>query len=608
MEILAIIIAIVALISAQSTKVRVVKLEQNIKTTQTSQVKNLTEPAEEKMTTEVKMEHSEELVSYIKEQVGVGVDESDILANLTQNGWKESDVTKAISYIKGEVPAETAVDRTAFVARENAFMEWIKEDWLMKLGALLFIIGIGWFVTYAFMNNWIGEVGRITLGLLSGTAVLALGAWRMRSFKNQGAVLIALGGAIVVITTIAARELYEFFTPISALGIIFLTTVFAAFSGVKYRSRALAAMAMVLGYVAPLLVGGIDDKLTFFVYLFVVSASILWIAAFTGWRFLATTSLAFVAWFSLTGGTPDSIFILFIFAALYFATNIAAVIKSGKTNQADVVTAAGLSILLVFWILAVATDVWQSLLVAGWAVLFVLASFIVFKVTEKKELVFIYSGIAIALLGVATGMELSGAALVLAYIYEIAALVFGTALIAGSKRAQGMSVLFIVPIALSFSSLSSSAWNSGVLHKDFFVLFSLSAVLLGLGTFLLTKKDTSQNPSSKDGVMVILAVGALYALILLWLSMHALYDREVATTIALVIYTILGIAVYLRGKIRDISALRITGGVLLGFVVLRLLLVEAWRLDMTGRIFIFLLIGALLVGTAFIGRSRNSKK
>jgi uncharacterized membrane protein len=606
MGILAIIIAILAFTAVQSLRKRVEVLEKNINT-QSIQGLNSAEQPQEKIENEDNKEHPEELVSFIKGQMSLNIGESDILSTLTKNGWKESDVVEAITYVKGEVGAEPAVNMPTVAPEESAFAKWMKEDWLMKVGALLFIIGIGWFVTYAFMNNWIGPVGRITLGLLSGVAVLALGTWRMRSFKNQGAVLIALGGAIVVITTIAARDMYGFFTSVSALGIIFLTTVFAAFSSVKYSSRALAALSLVLGYFAPILAGGINDKLTLFVYLFVVSAAVLWVSAFTGWRFLAATSLAFVAWFSFAGGTPDNIAILFIFAALYFATNIAAVIKSEKTNQTDVVTAAGLSILLVFWILAAVTDVWQSLLTAGWAVLFVLAAFIVFKLTEKKEPVLIYSGIAAALLGVATAMELSGSALVLAYIYEIAALVLITAFVAGFKKAQEISGLFIIPIALSLGSFVSSSWQDGVIHKDFFVLLSLSAVLIGLGALFLSKKSSSQNVLSKDSGVTMVVVGVLYALALLWLSLHAAYTREVATTIALVVYTLLGIAAYIKGKLHEIKALSVSGSFLLGAVVLRLLFVEAWRLDMAGRIFIFLLIGALLVGTAFIGRKNKNK-
>ncbi len=618
MGILAIIVAVVAIITALSLKERVVKLEQGVKNLQSAKGENFTvqtqqaqQQVQEKITNENNKEYPEELVSFIKKQMNAGVVGVDILASLTGNGWKETDVSGAISYVSGvsmeKVHNESPVDSSISTSRQkNAFIEWIKDDWLMKLGALLFIIGVGWFVTYAFMNNWIGPIGRIILGLLAGVAVMSVGVWRMRSFKNQGAVLIALGGAIVVITTIAGREMYGFFTPISSLGIIFLTTAFAAFASVKYESRALAALSMVLGYLAPSFAGGIDGDMASFVYLFVVSSSILWVAAFTGWRFLATTSLGFVAWFSFVGGVPDNIWILFAFIVLYFATNIAAVIKSGKTNQADIVTAAGLSILLVSWVLTVASPPWHSLLTASWAILFVLAAFIVFQITKNKELVFIYSGIAAALLGVATAMELSGAVLAIAYIFEIAALVFATMFITGSvKQAQKVSALFILPVLLSAESFISSAWNSGVLNKDFFVLLSLSVAFLLLGFFMI-KKENVEDVKQRDTIVAILVVGTLYALALLWLSLHAVYGRDVATTIALVVYTLLGIGAYVKGKFGEIKALYISGSVLLGFVVARLLLIEAWRLDMSGKIVVFLLIGALLVGTAFIGRS--SKK
>jgi len=619
MGILAIIVAVVAIITALSLKERVVKLEQGVKNLQSAKGENFTvqtqqaQQVQEKITNENNKEYPEELVSFIKKQMGAGVVEADISASLTGNGWKETDVSGAILYVTGGSTAkahtESLVDSSVSISpQKNAFTEWLKDDWLMKLGAFLFIIGIGWFVTYAFMNNWIGPVGRITLGLLAGVAVMAVGVWRMRSFKNQGAVLIALGGAIVVITTIAGREMYGFFTPVSSLGIIFLTTVFAAFASVKYESRALAALSMVLGYFAPSLAGGIDGDMASFVYLFVVSSAILWVAAFTGWRFLATTSLGFVAWLSFVGGAPDNIWILFAFVALYFATNVAAVVKSGKTNQADVVTAAGLSILLVSWILAASLPVWHSLLTVGWAALFVLAAFIVFQITKNKELVFIYSGIAVALLGVATAMELSGTALTLAYTFEIAALVFATLFVTGGvKQAQKVSALFILPGVLSIESFISSAWNSGFLNRDFFVLLSFSAVFLVLGFLMIKmiKKENSEYVKQRDVAVTILVVGALYALALLWLSLHAVYGRDVATTVALVIYTLLGIGAYVKGKFGEIKALYISGSVLLGFVVVRLLLIEAWRLDMSGKIVVFLLVGALLVGTAFIGRSHK---
>src|SRR3989344_8076346 len=42
------------------------------------------------------------------------------------------------------------------IESENRFLAWLKENWLLKLRALLLLIGFGWLVSYAFLNNWIG--------------------------------------------------------------------------------------------------------------------------------------------------------------------------------------------------------------------------------------------------------------------------------------------------------------------------------------------------------------------------------------------------------------------------------------------------------------------
>ena len=69
--------------------------------------------------------------------------------------------------VPGEVqkPASLLQTKVSVEGLSQKFVTWIKEDWLMKLGALLLLIGFGWFATYAFLNNWIGPAGRISLGL-----------------------------------------------------------------------------------------------------------------------------------------------------------------------------------------------------------------------------------------------------------------------------------------------------------------------------------------------------------------------------------------------------------------------------------------------------------
>ena len=94
--------------------------------------------------------------------------------------------TEAISQTPTQTPAFSTNSTPMTVSDEGAFVKWLKEDWLQKLGSLLLLIGLGWFTTYAFMNNWIGPVGRITLGLILGLVVLVLGHFRIKKYLNQG--------------------------------------------------------------------------------------------------------------------------------------------------------------------------------------------------------------------------------------------------------------------------------------------------------------------------------------------------------------------------------------------------------------------------------------
>jgi len=101
-------------------------------------------------------------------------------------------------------------------------------------------------------------------------------------------------------------------------------------------------------------------------------------------------------------------------------------------------------------------------------------------------------------------------------------------------------------------------------------------------------------------------VGIGYLLVLVWLVTHAIMPADSATTVSLVVYTILGLAFFVRGKLEDDKSLITLGGVLLGLVVARLLLIDVWQMELVGRVVTFGAIGIMLISTAFIGK--GSKK
>lgn len=496
------------------------------------------------------------------------------------------------------------------------FINWLKEDWLLKLGALLLLIGFAWFATYAFLHNWIGPMGRIALGIIAGAGILIFGWFRIRKYLNQGGVFLVLGSTVILLTIFAAREIYGFFTPGVALIVMFLSTALVAAASVRYRTVALALASIALAGVAPLLTNAPKlDYVGLFSYLMVVTLGTLWIVALTRRRELTAAALLLIVFYSLphllslTSKDADVVLLfIYAFAGVFFITNTLGILKlKDKEIIPDLITAAGNGLFLLAWIMTAAPENWQSLIISAWMVVFAAGAFAIFRLTGRREPFYAYAGVSIAMLAAATSAELSGATLTLAYTIEsglIALVAYGV--LRDLQISERVSLLLAGPTILSFQSIVSRAWDRGVFHKDFFVLLVLGVVIGGLGLFWQRRSFQMQKRPSKISVGELVAGSiALYAL--LWLSLHAaLLNDDTAVMISLVIYTLIGLTANFFGKSREKRGLRIYGGLLLAFVVGRLLTVDVWRMELTGRIITFFLVGALLMSTAFLGRKKRS--
>ena len=500
----------------------------------------------------------------------------------------------------------------------DRFINWIKDDWLLKLGAFLLLVGLSWLATYAFLNNWIGPMGRIALGLVAGTFFLALGTWRIRKFRHQGGIFLVLGSTTILVTIYAAREVYDFFTPGSALAVMFLSTAFVAFASVKHNSRSLALSSIILAGIAPVLTNSpTSDLVALFAYLLVVTIGAIWIVTLTGRRELTIAALALVTIYSLPtwfgAYTPDLdklLLLSFAFASLFFITNSIGIIKSkaGK-SVADLITAGGNGLFLLVWILTAAADEWKSLFICVWMIVFVVGAFLISRATGRQSPFYVYAAVGIAMLAGATACELHGADRTIAYTIECVLISLAAFYLRRDVRlAQRLSLLLLVPIGLSMRSIETYPWHETVVNRDFFVLAILALTLAGLGLFF-RRFDKSTEKGSAHFNTALIVVGTIYAYALLWLALHAgLESPDTAVTTALFIYTIIGLFTYIHGRARTKKPFIVYGGLLLGFVVLRLLTVDVWKMELSGRIITFLLVGAFLMSTAFLVRKKQAPK
>lgn len=507
-------------------------------------------------------------------------------------------------------------EKTYLIPAENKFISWLKDDWILKLGGLLLIIGFGWLTTYAFMNNWIGPVGRITFGILVGVIILCLGSWRIKTYINQGGIFLVLGSTIILLTVFAGHEMYQLFTPITALLIMFLGIVFVSIMSIKYNTFAVALSSLFLSAFVPLLTGIYVNDFSLLSYLLVIILGAVWIISIKrDWGKLLFSTFMVVALYYLPFLLDSSIYqsekylivFAYIFTGIFFITSAIHIFKSRTENIKTFLSVSALNgIFVLMWIVLFVSKEWRSLSIFIWMIAFLVSAVILFKATKIKEYLYVYAGLAVVMLGTIAAIELDGSSLTIAYILEagiVPVIIYMTT--KDFKATVVSTFLLLIPGILSFYNLLKYFSSKDVFNEDFFVIFLMTVVLLFIGMIIKNIILNIGNKSNTGNFFVI--IGSLYLYVILWAVLHiGIEDSVVATTSSMIIFTIIGLVKYFYGISIGSKILRNYGAFFLGFVVLRLITIDIWQMEMGARIVILFLIGILLISTAFIGKKIKS--
>jgi uncharacterized membrane protein len=191
-------------------------------------------------------------------------------------------------------PAPPRRRRPALPPADSATLEaWIGEKGLGWAAVVLLLFATAFFLKYAFDNQWIGEVGRVSLGVLAGAGlcVAGLGAHRKGRWLTSQ-MLSAAGVALLYLSTFSAFGYYHLL-PRDRAG-VFLVAVVAetAALAVLYDAPAIAVMAVVGGLLSPVLLASEHDRyVSLFCYLAVLDAGVVALALFRRWLFLAPLAL-----------------------------------------------------------------------------------------------------------------------------------------------------------------------------------------------------------------------------------------------------------------------------------------------------------------------------
>ena len=186
--------------------------------------------------------------------------------------------------------APPAGEKSAPSSRE---WEWfIGGNWLARVGILALIIGIGFFLKLAFDNDWIGENGRVFLGLVVGVALLGGGELWARRYPAWAQAVTGGGLAILYLSIYAAHVLYYMVPATTALALSSLVTLAAAALALRYDARAVAVLGILGGFATPLfLADRLPGQREILAYVLMLDLGVLALAVVRNWRWFTLLAL-----------------------------------------------------------------------------------------------------------------------------------------------------------------------------------------------------------------------------------------------------------------------------------------------------------------------------
>ena len=509
----------------------------------------------------------------------------------------------------------------------------IGQYWLNRIGIVAILIGVSYFLKYAFENNWIGPAGRIAIGLLGGIGlVLWSETFRRKGHQAFSWSLKAIGIGTLYLSLWGAFQIYHLIPASSAFAAMAVVTGSTIALALTQDAELLASFALIGGFATPVLLStGENHEAVLFSYIGLLDLAILAMIAVTPWRRLlwgsfAGTVILYGGWYDSyysIGQRPETVLFAALFAAIFAAAPLLTKHHRSTRFEGPSVTLTLLPLLNAAAFFLALYGMYESEKTAlTWYALALAAVYLLisqgftrrFDDRDAKTIRLLHVGIAVAFITIAIPLKLDANWITIGWLIESAILLW----ISVKMQADFLRYMAVAALALGIVRLlgydtfhtETLLWNA-----RFATYLVAIGVLGGIVQFGAAHASEEERPFLKVA-LVLLNVLALIALtreaadyfdrrsVAFYhfpLDGGSLAELQLAREFTYsVIWLIYGGVLMAVGFTKRSAFIRWQALVLMAVTIAKVFLYDVSALDKGYRILSFCALGGVLLAVSFI--------
>src|SRR5882724_6557359 len=532
-----------------------------------------------------------------------------------------------------QIPVRPSVAAATSYSSEN-LEGTIGKLWLNRIGIVAILIGVAYFLKYAFDSGWIGPGGRVAIGLIAGIAVVV---WS-EVFLRKGSVafsysLKAVGIGILYLSLWAASQYFHLIPASAAFVAMILVTASTITLALTQDAEILAVYAMIGGFSTPALVStGENHEIILFSYVLLLDLAILAMVSFKPWRRIVWgamlgTAIMYIGWAAqFYDSSERQVTVLFAsaFFAVFALVPLLTPLTRSRWHRGMSITltllplvngAAFFLALFVVYERETVTLTWYALALA--VVYLLLSSQFKRRVGSEPDVVktinLIHVAAAIAFITIAIPLKLDAHWITIGWLIESAVLLF----VAVKSEAHFLRIFAGCTLALGvcrllfFDNFHTETLVFNARFATFLVAIAIMAGIVAAG---------ERYGSEREMPFVKLAGIALNVLALVALTSeandyfnrqiagtyqhHAMYEAmrqlEIARDFSFsAIWIVYGAALMIAGFWKRSAFIRWQAMVLLAVTIGKVFLYDSRELQQIYRILSFIALGVMLMAVSY---------